>query len=413
MTGASAAARSGRIALTVVGLVLAWFAVRGAAERLLNGPLPAAAAAFSPADGTSQANLALARVLQGAGVLDGQSRSLYRSALTRAPLSSTALELAGLDASQAGDLARAQQLMEAARRRNPRDVLSSIWLFNHYVHMGAFAQALQAVGPIWALSSTARPIVQMRLETLLTSNSGRTALANELRLFPSWRNAFLATAAENEAVQLAATQLVLVIPPWPDAATRNRERASVLIGLLAHGRAAASYAAWRRLYDLPAFQGGNVVFNGGFVSDVEAPPFDWTLTANDRGRAEMVQDTRLPGRTGLSLYYYGEAPAELAAQSFHLQPGAYQLRLIARSDPHQAGTGLVKAILRCGQTDLTAIPLESAGPQPRRLLANFNIVPDCPLTTLSIGGTPADASGTVSVQLTGVTITPLTSRTAS
>lgn len=184
MTGQAGAIRRG--AAVLVLLAGAWLVLRDAMDRQFESTRPDLALRAWPPSGAAQGLAALQRAAAQDGVVDPAGRALIAGAMAQVPAAGLPLALAGLDASAAGDLPRATQLMERARHSAPRLVLVRTWLLNEYARTGRFDAALAEAGPVMRLSVESRAQVYALIAAIAARPDGAAAVRAALARKPDW-----------------------------------------------------------------------------------------------------------------------------------------------------------------------------------------------------------------------------------
>jgi hypothetical protein len=175
----------------VAALLACWLVLRGAWIAQWTIADPALAARAWPASGDALAGVALRRTVAASGIVDGPGRDLVARAMARAPGSALPLAIAGFDASASGALARATQLMEAARARNPRLLVARAWLLNEYTRDGRDAEALGEAGVVMRFAPDTRPQIYRLIAQIAARPGGRQAVQDALAGNPDWREPYL------------------------------------------------------------------------------------------------------------------------------------------------------------------------------------------------------------------------------
>lgn len=397
--------KGARIALLSGALVLGWIAVRTAAQAHLQDGAPEQAARFWPANGQSLAVLASQRVADAGGDIDETSRALYHSALARAPMLSTPLALAGLDAAASGDTDRAERFMLAARDRNPRSALVRFWLFDHFVRTGQYAHALDEAGPAIRLQPEALTAVMTVLGALANDPRGQAALAKKLATGPFWAGAFFQTAVDNTSPDILLA-LLTSRPRNLDQGEAMDEQRAVFFALIKAGEGARAYQAWRQMLPASYRARAKGIYDGNFHGWPGARPFNWTLGKDNIGTARTVEVNGLPQTTALDVRYFGSTGGVLAEQYVYTAPGAYRLQLDARRS-QGASIGRLSMEVRCLSGNvIAALPLSSLDTRMRTLSMPVQVTPDCEMLRVRLVATPGEVFSEIEAQITGVALVP-------
>jgi tetratricopeptide (TPR) repeat protein len=386
-------------------LVLAWVSARAAVQSTFAVSDPEAAAAIAPASGRTLAAMAQARVTSASGEIDDQTRALFRSALAREPLLAEPLTLAALDAANAGDSAKAERLMLAARERDLRSPLVRFWLLDHFVRTGKYAQALEEVGPAIRLQPDAITAIMTVLSAMADTDRGNKALAAKLATHPFWETSFFQTAASNTAPDA----LLALLSQLPNANRAVAEQRAVFLALIDAGKGVRAYQTWRNFLPAAYRSKASVIYDGNFASWPGATPFNWTLTSDEIGTTRMVRAGDLPQSSALDVRYFGSTSGVLASQYVVVAPGAYKLQVSARSRSASVTGGRLNLELRCLKREaLATLPLNPLSSQLRPFAASVVVPAGCDLMLVQLIGIPGELFSEVEAQVTGMSLTPLT-----
>jgi tetratricopeptide (TPR) repeat protein len=384
-------------------VVLAWVSARAAVQSSYFASSPEAAAAIGPADGRTLVALAQQRVSGANGEIDDTTRALVREALARDPLLAEPLTMAGLDAANAGDSAKAERLMLAARARDLRSPLVRFWLLDHFVRAGKYADALEEVGPAIRLQPDAITAIMTVLSAMADTAQGNKALAAKLATHPFWETAFFQTASNNTQPEA----LLALLQRQPGASRATEEQRAVFLALINAGKGDRAYEAWQRLLPAAYRTKAGGIYDGNFGGWPGAAPFNWMLTSDDVGTARMVRAADLPQSSALEVRYFGSTSGVLAAQYVHVTAGPYKLQLLARSRNTSASGGRLNMELRCANGDVLAtLPLDPLAPQLRPYGMAVNVPAGCNMLRAQLVGVPGELFSEVEAQITGVSLTP-------
>lgn len=398
---------TGKLLVVLAAIPLAWVAVRAGIQNQYAVRNPALAMAAWPADGRSLATTSRRRIIEADGQVDAQARALYQSAIAREPLLAEPVTMAGLDASAEGDLDRAEQLMRAARTRNPREAIARFWLLDHYMRTGRYADGIAEAGAAMRLRPEAREAVLNVLAALVEIPAGRAALRGALVELPWWRQAFFQAAATFDPDPANALTLLQGLPRNADRDVARQEQRAVLLALVNKERYAPAYQAWRQM--VPATYQSRIapVYDGNFAGWPGPEPFNWNLPQGDDGTATIVRAADLATSSALSVRYFGSKPALLAEQITLLAPGPWRLSLQARRRSNGPVGGRLAMEVRCarGSAVLATLPLDNLGAGLRPYAANLIVPADCPAVRLRLTGLPGEVFSEVEAQVTGVALT--------
>jgi hypothetical protein len=384
-------------------LLLGWFALRGALQSAFLDGAPEIGAQLWPADGATLDALAHKRVAAASGSVDDETRSLYQGALTSEPLLAGPLALAGIDAANSHNTARAERLMLAARDRDMRDPLVRFWLLDHFARTGHYAQALDEVGPAIRLRPEALAAVMTVVAAVAGTPDGNAAVADKLATHPFWGTVFFQTAAKTTSPEA----LLRLLARMPDASRAVAEQRAVLLSLIDAGKGAQAYQAWRGFLPETFQPRASGVYDGNFAGWPGAQPFNWMLTEDASGVAHMVQAGDLPQSSALDVRYFGSSTSVMAQQYVYATPGSYRLQGAARSRSTGVVGGRLNLDLVCLRGDVLAtLPLTPLGGQLQSFAMPVTVPAGCDLMRLRVVGVPGEMFSEIEAQITGVALTP-------
>lgn len=397
---------TGKLLLVLAAVPLAWIAARAGIQNEYGLRNPAVAMAAFPADGRSLAAASRRRIIAADGQVDAEARALYLSALSREPLLAEPVTMAGLDASAEGDLDKAEQLMRAARTRNPREAIARFWLLDHYMRTNRYPEGIAEAGAAIRLRPESREAVLNVLAALVEIPAGRAALRDALAQLPWWRQAFFQAAATFDPDPSNALTLLQELPRNPDRDAARQEQRSVLLALVEKGRYDLAYRAWQQM--VPATYQGRIapVYDGNFAGWPGPVPFNWNLVQDNDGTAQMVRAADLVTSSALDVRYFGSNATLLAEQVTVVPPGPWRLSLQARRRSSGPVGGRLVMDVRCarGMGRLATLPLDNLGANLRGYAADLVVPADCPALRLRLMGVPGDVFSEVEAQITAVAL---------
>jgi hypothetical protein len=357
-----------RSAVLLGGLLAAILVLRAGADGWLAGENPVVAARWAP--GKARAAMAAARSYVGRGkVADPQVRRLVADALDGDATLPSAIELAALEANEAGDHGKAARLFHLSDAISRRSLPTRLWLIQTSVDRGDVAGALRDFD-IALRTSTDAP--KLLFPVLARASDDPTLVAPIARLLdrPSdWRLTFLRDAVTDygAAPGIAAVTLRMRDRSWLIA---NQIDETVIGELIAQDR----YAEARVVQDAfhPITHDEGLIRDPAFADDGARYPFGWRIEEQGEIGARR---SRANGRSVLTYQSLSDGSGPVATQLLILPPGRY--RLVTRTALHAA--------------DETAVPFwtvtcaEEGGPQitlldqPQTGLAEADFVtpPDC------------------------------------
>lgn len=188
------------IALVLAGM---WVSLRAAVGVQHDAARPDASAWAIPRSGNALATLAAQRIVAQDGAVDAPARALIAGAMARLPAAGQPLALAGLAASAEGDLPRATQLMETARRRAPRFPLARNWLLNEYARTARYDAALSEAGVLMRLAPETRPQVYALIAAMAARADAAPAVRRALARQPDWAEPYATWARAQKRADAA------------------------------------------------------------------------------------------------------------------------------------------------------------------------------------------------------------------
>ena len=380
---AVAGARSmARIAIVgIVAALLGFQVVRTAAvaDREAHGELASSLWPSHPSVLTDRALLSIATGAAGGKPVPAATRADVRRVAAKAPLSPDPFLIEGAIAETEGRSSAAEQLLLAARSRDPRSRGTRFLLADRYFRTGRITDALIEMQALVGLQSRGLEVFIPALAGYARTPGAVPALRAYFARFPRLEADVLALLARDAANADLVLSLATVSRPAPDW------RPMLVSALASSGQYAKAYATWARLSGVHS---GPALFNPGFAQLEAPPPFNWQFNQTAEGVAEPN------GKGGVSTLYYGRAKAVFANQLLLLSPGSY--RLGTRVEGASGEPGAVHWTLRCANMDkvLADMPLR----QPA-VTAHFTVPADCPAQWLELVGVPGDMPQTAELSI--------------
>ncbi|MDQ0250194.1 hypothetical protein J2W22_002258 [Sphingomonas kyeonggiensis] len=380
----------GVVGIGIGGLILKVEAGEALADRRDQPP------AFAQSDDTVFRRAAV-ELVTGARRLTPTRIAQIKGAASRHPLAAEPFSLLGADAMARGDTRRGEALLIEARRRNPRDRLARLSLLEFYLKTNQIKAATTELTVLTRLVSRAGDLVVPLLAQLAENGSSRAAVAAALRGDPLL-DAVLDRLTETHAAPAVVLDLAKGRKPAAPGGYPPAWQAAVVNDMIAAGDGLQARALWAKFNNVPASAEG-AVFNPKFQRLGATPPFNWDLTSNSLGAAEIKR------RGGLMVEYYGRDSGDLAKQTLLLTPGAYELRITLEGNADGQGSRLVWK-LGCvgGKTALLEIPMKGIKYSPKTLLAAFNVPSGCGAQVLSLEGVAQEFPTNQSLEVSEVRI---------
>ena len=343
--------------------------------------------------------LAAARAMLPNARVDEEALRVARERAQEAPLSHYPFFVAARAAEQKGRFAEATRLMEEARRRRPTYTLARLSLMGYYARAGRHFDAISEADVAVRLSPEATQAILPVLADMLHHPEARDEIARVLHRNPGWRASFLEVAEPRIRPQDAAGLLDALRKLRPPHGTAHEEQ--LLVDTLARaGRHAEARAAWLRLVPPGERTQSSLVFDGDFRGASAPPPFNWTFTDAEAGRAQP--STGGAGESAhLAVSYFGAAATTLAEQTVVLGPGRYTLSLSAKAD-RETPSGALAWRIACipSNAEIGVLRLERFNTSGYgRYKADFEVPAGCRAQKLTLAATPGDLSQPINVNI--------------
>jgi len=396
----------GTTLLVLVTLFALWFNVRATLFRWLERDYPLFGQVFSPPSPVSQALISLNRASAKNGLADPLTRDLLESALRRAPVLADPFIVAGLDASAHDDFARAERLMEEAKRRDPRAIIPRYWLFDNYLRNGNYALGIAEAAPLIRIQPSAMPAAVAVLTALLQVPEARPVLATALRTRPVWRSAFFQQASASPSLRDQAVALLRDITPNGQAST-GRDQMSLMRAMIRDGRYGDAHALWLRALPPENRNQTSGLFDGGFTSRKGFPPFGWWFPKAGAGVTQVIEAPDASSKSGLAIRSRGDRATLVAEQLVLAKPGPVRLSFATRAlNDEAASSAGLKVELRCGlKGKLLASRVIGTFTQK---LENYSVAatvaPECGVLLVRVSVAPSIEPGPLYALLTDMTV---------
>ncbi|MDQ4086642.1 MAG: hypothetical protein M3177_01290 [Pseudomonadota bacterium] len=312
------------VAALAAALLLGFLIIRYSVANALLQAGPELAAAVSPGHPRVILGHALEE-LQLSGRITPASAAAAFGAFRRSPLSEVPLLIAGRSAMAAGEEERAERLIEAAIRRNPRSRYGLLLRLEQEVRLGKVAEAAETMAVLTRASPNVGPLLTLQLAGLARDPSTRTAAQNAMRSDPELRRRVLEQLARQGADPEVILSLAGGLDPVPAGAEPPQWQRLLIDGMVERGEVAEAHRVWLRLMriDPAAARGG--IYDRDFAGLPGSPPFNWLLETGSNGFAE-------PSDGGLQVQFDARADARLASQLLVLPPGDYRLSFTAEGE---------------------------------------------------------------------------------
>lgn len=254
------------------------------------------------------------------------------------PLNPAPLRLLALGAEVQGDVARAEELMELAKKRSKRNARVQAWLAKRDLEKNDLNRAVENLDALVRVLPAAAEQVLPVLKMAVKIDGGRYALASVLRKDPPWRERYVNELARDfdDPSDLYRFFADLMTGPAP---LRPRELRAYLDALIGKGEPQFAYALWLETLPKDRLLTLANVSDGDFDYESDGSPFDWGLGRVTGARTEVV--TKVDGDRSLKIEFFGARVAyRHVSQTLLLGPGNYRLSGERRAENLQNERGL-------------------------------------------------------------------------
>lgn len=364
------------VSAAIIGIV----AIRSAGRELLGGQGETALFGFV-ARSSPALDIAAARAGESIGTRSDAAivLSRARAALRQNPLSSGAFVGAALALKRLGQDKRAQNAMETALRRDPRDLHARMWLITRSLEHSQFRLTLSHLDALMSLEPTIGYDVARLIIPLLRAPGMVDAFAVQFDKNPAWGPAFLDHARRAPEVAQPLYALMFELAKRRDVGLPKDSVVGVVDSAMARG----DYAEARLIYGafFPGTQSKNMLLNNSGLDEIDAPaPFNWTLIPNADVTAMLIVDGELHG---LEIHALGGSGADVLSQTLTLPPGNYLIKSTIVTASLKAPASAIWS-LDCDRSGLVlgTLVLPSQTRMARRVDGALTVPVGCPVQRL-------------------------------
>ncbi len=322
--------------------------------------------------------------IDASGTVTPAAETQVRELLKTQPGYGAAYRVLAQAALQKHDMARADALLDAAVKLDPREITTRALLIDRaYARQDAQALATNADALLRVAPETA-PALLPQLAFVMQSADVRSAFVDRLMPDTPWRNALASALAEGSSNESA---LAFFKAAAAKTALTEAEHSAQLKVLLAKGQGSEARAAW--VAALPAAQqifARKLLFDGGFEAGETSPPFGWSL-GNAPSVLIATDPNHVEGQTSLALSFDGrEVQGIRVVQNLVLTPGRYVFHgqvqnQTAASRPFRWTFSCTGAISRpIGEVDL---PMGQSG-NWQKFETIVTVASECPTQALAL-----------------------------
>jgi hypothetical protein len=342
---------------------------------------PALALRFAPWDAVANSAIADQQLQSGDFVNDlGTVVGHARSALTRSPLSPSALRVLGLVDELQGQPARARIYLEAAGRLSRRDLGTQLWLINDRVAREDVPGALTHFDIAMRTSVIGRTILFPILGNALDDPALSGPIFSVMSKEPNWLHDFVVVCnQQGRAVSIARYLPGLSRKRTPSAA----ELTQITIDQLVREN---RYVVARALFgqSMDKIQSATQVFDSQFEGLTGFAPFVWAVSTDSKLSAVLAQP-------GLAIAADRNSSGIAISQTMALPPGNYSLA--TRGVVTQGGSA--SWAIRClppAPTWIVKLDVARRGETPPTVPVQFSVPSKCEgqLLALTVDAPVAD-----------------------
>jgi hypothetical protein len=338
-----------------------------------------------------------------------RAQSLSLEALGMSLQNARALRVVGRAANNAGETDAADTAMTLAARLGWRDGFAQIWMFDRALQQGDFVTAAQAGDALMRIQFHPE-VVMPRLQRLLATRAGRTALAARMAENPPWMQQFFGYLSDGMPDTTSRVALLLEDLGRLGKRPMERDTGRFFTTAIAQGQAAQLVGAWQQLNGGIVDDPRTGIVDGNFdilaatdAGAVGSGPFGWKIP--QQSGATVTTPPRSESNVGPALHI--QLPREsvggtVVSQLLVLAPGRYELTYLAVLE--HGSVNAVRLELRCqyGPIPLREFVIGTSTKDwaPQRL--TFDVPNRCGSQTLSI--TASSAFGDVEAGMDGLLI---------
>ena len=311
------------VALAGLGVLLIWLVITTSFTAYLARTDPAAALRLQSDDPVALVTLAEQRLQAGE---IAAAREMAEAALRAHPLNADALSLLGQISDINGDRARASSFMAAAARQSLHDSVAVHWTMRERLEERDFPAALQLADALFRSRPELIDSIAPKIGPLAQEAVTRRKLIGLLATNPPWRTAFLARLCL--VLPDARTMLDILLDLAGTSTPPSRAEVNIYLDfLIAQGFAGFAYYAWLQFLPAEQLAAAGLLFNGAFRDVPSGSPFDWRIALGVGAMSEFIAHPHQASPRGLKLTF-GPGRVELGdiAQIVVLPAGDFHLR---------------------------------------------------------------------------------------
>ena len=311
------------VALAGLGVLLIWLVITTSFTAYLARTDPAAALRLQSDDPVALVTLAEQRLQAGE---IAAAREMAEAALRAHPLNADALSLLGQISDINGDRARASSFMAAAARQSLHDSAAVHWTMRERLEERDFPAALRLADALFRSRPELIDSIAPKIGPLAQETATRRKLIGLLATNPPWRTAFLARLCL--VLPDARTMLDILLDLAGTSTPPSRAEVNIYLDfLIAQGFAEFAYYAWLQFLPAEQLAAAGFLFNGAFRDVPSGSPFDWRIALGVGAMSEFIAHRHQASPRALKLTF-GPGRVELGdiAQIVVLPAGDFHLR---------------------------------------------------------------------------------------
>lgn len=283
----------------------------------------------------------------------------------------------------------AEELLVAARNRDPRSIAAHFLLADLYLRTGRLELGIAEL----ALFSRFVPGAVEKLAPLLAQYSRMADALPQFKRMIAIYPGLEAPLLNQLATDTRNVDLILALATPRGSADEPAGWEQVLLAkLVEEGNYQRAYSVWVRLSRVSATARSHL-FNPRFARSSAPPPFNWSLASGSDGVAEAQGE-------GLRVLYFGRSDQVLASQLTLLPPGTYRLGVDVMS---QTDVRNVSWTVTCLPSMRQALELPlGQGRDTRSVSRLFRVAGDCAAQRFELKGFARDFAKTADFRIAGL-----------